>query len=96
MSEEDTLVMVSSNGFDLSLKKEPTREYVPIFYYCRKHPPENLPDLGVRSTVSDLAESISEAYELEKNFGGVSFWNHVIRNDVQSNKRDVLNDLFRN
>lgn len=79
MASEDILFIVADHGLDPTFPDgNHTREYVPIIAYSRLFKPQGKGDLGVRSTFSDLAETISEAYDLNTHYAASSFWGDMV------------------
>lgn len=79
MNSSDILIITASNGNDPSLTENiHTREYLPIMAYSRVLGVRSSGNLGVRRTLSDIAETISDIYGLEIRYGGDSFWNYML------------------
>lgn len=79
MENEDMLYIVSDHGNDPTFEgTSHTREYVPLLVYSRMFRPRRQPNLGVRVTLADIAETIAESYDLNKRFAATSFWEDMI------------------
>jgi phosphopentomutase len=79
MNSSDILIITASNGNDPSLNDSVhTREYLPVMAYSRVLGVRSSGNLGVRRTLSDVAETISDIYSLETHYGGDSFWNYML------------------
>lgn len=79
MTNEDMLFITSVNGSDPTFEgNDYTREYVPILLYSRTFRPQGRAELGVRKSYADLAETISEAYELNVHYAADSFWDALL------------------
>jgi len=82
MNTSDLLIITSTNGKDPkicnTMNKKHTREYMPLLVYSRILNVRARGNLGVRRTMSDIAETISDIYSLDTHYGGESFWNYVI------------------
>ena len=72
MKEDDLLIITADHGCDPSHKgTDHTREYIPLVIYGDKL--KNDIDLGVRSSFSDIAATISDIFELDGPVSGSSF-----------------------
>lgn len=79
MDNEDILYLVADHGNDPTFTGTAhTREYVPLLVYSRMFRPRRQADLGVRTTLSDLAETIAESYDLNVRFAANSFWTNMV------------------
>ncbi|MDH4199504.1 MAG: hypothetical protein OEV66_03900 [Spirochaetia bacterium] len=79
MNTSDLIMITSSNGNDPSFTESMhTREYLPILAYSRVLGVRSVGNLGVRRTLSDIAETISDIYSLDSHYGGDSFWNYML------------------
>lgn len=79
MNTADLLIITSSHGNDPLFKgKLNTREYLPLLVYSRLLHVRTSGSLGVRRTLSDVAETLSEIYSLGTHYGGESFWSYMI------------------
>jgi len=79
MNSSDILIVTASNGNDPSMDESThTREYLPIMAYSRVLGVRSSGNLGVRRTLSDIAETISDIYGLQTHYGGDSFWNYML------------------
>ncbi|MGQ9630227.1 MAG: phosphopentomutase [bacterium] len=77
MREEDVLILTADHGCDPTTPStDHSREYVPILVYGKRIRGDA--DLGVRSTMADIAETVAEMFTLPRMENGNSF------------KRDVL------
>jgi phosphopentomutase len=71
MDETDLLVITSDHGNDpTSVSTDHSREYVPLLFY-KKGLPGN--DLGVRDTFSDVAKTVGEFFGVSNSLKGQSF-----------------------
>ena len=73
MSENDLLIITADHGCDPTYVKhtDHTREYVPLMVYG-KGIKQNI-DLGIRTTLSDVAQTIADIFELSPMKHGTSF-----------------------
>ena len=79
MNTSDLLIITSSHAKDPTYSKiGNTREYLPILIYSRILNVRTRGNLGVRRTLCDIAETISDIYSLDTHYGGDSFWNYMI------------------
>ncbi|MDH4263502.1 MAG: hypothetical protein OEV78_10710 [Spirochaetia bacterium] len=79
MNSSDILIITASNGNDPSFTESiHTREYLPLIAYSRVLGVRSSGKLGVRRTLSDIAETISDIYGLDTHYGGDSFWNYML------------------
>ena len=82
MNTSDLLIITSTNGKDPeicnTMNRKNTREYIPLLVYSRILNVRTRGNLGVRRTMSDIAETISDIYSLDTHYGGDSFWSYVI------------------
>jgi phosphopentomutase len=79
MNNADIVFITSSNGNDPSVTgKTHTREYLPVIAYSRVLGIRSSGNIGVRRTLSDIAETISDVYGLQTRYGGDSFWNYML------------------
>lgn len=79
MSDNDLLMVTADHGCDPTYKvhTDHTREYVPLMVYGKKIK-QNI-NLGTRNTLSDVAQTIADIFELTPMKNGKSFRN-LIRN----------------
>lgn len=79
MNTSDILIISSSHGDDPSFGENVhTREYLPILAFSRVLGVRSTGNLGVRRTLMDIADTISDIYGLESHYGGDSFWNFML------------------
>lgn len=79
MENEDMLYIVSDHGNDPTFEgTSHTREYVPLLVYSRMFRPRRQANLGIRSTLADVAETIADSYDLNVRFAATSFWENMI------------------
>lgn len=73
LSDEDMLIITADHGCDPSFTKhtDHTREYVPLLVYGNKL--KNNADLGIRESLSDIARTVADIFELPEMKNGVSF-----------------------
>ena len=73
MTETDLLIITADHGCDPTYTKhtDHTREYVPVIVYG-KNIKQNI-DLGIRNSLSDVAQTIADIFELEPMKNGTSF-----------------------
>lgn len=81
LRENDWVFIHGIHGCDTLNEKSHTREYAPLLVYNNTQRNIQKKNLGVRKTFSDIAESISEAYQLETHYGGEAFWNQMGKNN---------------
>jgi phosphopentomutase len=68
MQEDDCLMITADHGCDPTFRgSDHTREYVPILVYSRSL--EGGVDLGTRSTMADIGQTIAENFGLRLNVG---------------------------
>lgn len=73
LDESDRLIICADHGNDpTTASTDHSREYVPLLYY-RKSKPGN--DLGIRNTFSDAAKTAAEFFDINNNLNGTSFLN---------------------
>jgi phosphopentomutase len=75
---DDMLVITADHGCDPSFTRhtDHTREYVPLLVYGKKLK-QNV-DLGIRESLSDIAQTVAEIFELPVLKNGKSFKNMVM------------------
>ena len=79
MNSSDILIITSSNGNDPTFEESiHTREYLPVIAFSRVLGVRSSGNLGVRRTLTDIAETISDIYDLETHYGGDSFWKFML------------------
>ncbi|HNJ67467.1 MAG TPA: hypothetical protein PKW28_16350, partial [Turneriella sp.] len=79
MENEDILYIVSDHGNDPTFEGTGhTREYVPLLVYSRMFRPRRQANLGIRTTLADIAETIGDSYDLNVRFAATSFWENMI------------------
>ncbi|WP_372519786.1 phosphopentomutase [Candidatus Ruminimicrobiellum ovillum] len=78
MKETDLLIITADHGCDPTCTKhtDHTREYVPLMVYGKKIK-QNI-NLGTRKSLSDVAQTIADIFELEPMKNGTSFKNEII------------------
>lgn len=81
LRDDDWVFITGIHGCDILNASSHTREYAPLLVYNKTHRNFEKKNLGVRKTFSDIAESISEAYQLETHYGGEAFWNQTGKNN---------------
>ncbi|WP_350345119.1 phosphopentomutase [Proteinivorax tanatarense] len=70
LKEDDLLILTADHGCDPTHQgTDHTREYAPLLVYGKNHVPK---DLGVREGFTDVAQTLSEIFSLEKDFSGNS------------------------
>lgn len=78
MKEDDLLIITADHGCDPTHKgTDHTREYIPLIIYGEKL--EKDVDLGVHSSFSDIAATISDIFKLEQSISGSSFLNQLFK-----------------
>ncbi|MCL2145146.1 MAG: phosphopentomutase [Endomicrobia bacterium] len=80
MKDDDMLMITADHGCDPSFTKhtDHTREYVPLLVYGNKLK-KNI-DLGIRESLSDIARTIADIFELPPMKNGKSFKRQIIEN----------------
>lgn len=79
MENEDLLLVTADHGNDPTFDGfDHTREHIPLLVYSRMFRPQGRAELGVRKTYADVAETISDAYDLNAHFAADSFWEHLL------------------
>ena len=78
MNEKDLLIITADHGCDPTYTKhtDHTREYVPLMVYG-KQVKQNI-NLGTRKSLSDVAQTIADIFEIEPMKNGTSFKNEII------------------
>ncbi|MDR3253773.1 MAG: phosphopentomutase [Endomicrobium sp.] len=78
LKDDDILIITADHGCDPSYKfhTDHTREYVPLLLYGKKLK-KNV-NLGVRDTLSDIAQTIADIFKLSVMKNGLSFKNLII------------------
>jgi phosphopentomutase len=77
MFDEDLLIITADHGCDpTTASTDHSREYVPLLVYG-KNLKVNI-DLGIRSSFIDIAQTVAEAFNIQKDFDGKSFYRDVI------------------
>lgn len=77
LKEDDLLIITADHGCDPTLKNstDHTREYVPLIAYRKKE--KKGTNLGIRSTFSDVAQTIAEFFNIKGLKNGKSFLSEV-------------------
>ncbi|MCL1914831.1 MAG: phosphopentomutase [Eubacteriaceae bacterium] len=71
IGDRDLLILTADHGCDPTFPgTDHTREYVPLLVYSKNIKPKSL---GTRDSFADIAESLSEFFELGYTFGATSF-----------------------
>lgn len=79
MENEDFLYLTSDHGCDPTFPGTGhTREHVPLIVYSRMIRPQKGSSLGTRKTLADIAQTISEAYDLGATYAADSFWEEMV------------------
>ncbi|MDR0617697.1 MAG: phosphopentomutase [Endomicrobium sp.] len=75
--EDDILIITADHGCDPTYKihTDHTREYVPLLVYGKNL--KNDVNIGVRDTLSDIAQTIADIFKLAKMKNGISFYGIV-------------------
>jgi phosphopentomutase len=75
--EDDILIITADHGCDPTYKThtDHTREYVPLLVYGKKLKKDV--NIGVRDTLSDIAQTIADIFKLAKMKNGTSFYGIV-------------------
>lgn len=73
LDKEDILIITSLAGGDITSQTTGiTREYLPFFFYSPLLKPHNHGNLGIRSSLRDIAETVLDLYEIDNSFDGES------------------------
>lgn len=73
MNDEDLLIITADHGCDPThTGTDHTREYVPMLVWSRSI--NRGTDLGTRSSYADMAATIADFFDLNENFGAVSYY----------------------
>jgi len=77
LEKDDVLIITSDHGCDPTYKlhTDHTREYVPLLVYGKKL--KRGINLGVRETLSDIAQTISDVLKISAMKNGISFKNSI-------------------
>jgi phosphopentomutase len=68
LGEDDCLILTADHGCDPTAHgSDHTREYVPILLYCKRL--EGGANLGVRTTLADIGQTIADNFQLKLAFG---------------------------
>ena len=79
MKNEDILYITSDHGNDPTAEGTlHTREYVPLLVHSRMFRPRRKANLGIRTSLADIAETIAESYDINVHFAANSFWGEMI------------------
>jgi len=78
LNKNDILIITADHGCDPSYTKhtDHTREYVPLLIYGKQL--KNNVDLGIRSSLSDVGQTIADIFNLSKLKNGTSFKADII------------------
>lgn len=76
--DDDILIITADHGCDPTYKAhtDHTREYVPVLVYGKRL--KQGVNLGIRNTLSDIAQTIADIFEFQKIKNGTSFKNSII------------------
>lgn len=78
---EDILFITSLAGGDTTSNvRGITREYLPFFLYSPSLKPFDKGNLGIRSSMKDISETILRMYAIENSFDGENFWELIQKN----------------
>jgi phosphopentomutase len=82
LKDEDVLIITADHGCDPTYKlhTDHTREYVPLFVYGKKLKKDI--DLGVRTTLSDISQTISVIFGIPKMKNGNSFEELISKENI--------------
>jgi phosphopentomutase len=77
LGEEDILMITADHGCDPTTQStEHSREYVPLLVYGRNI--KKGVNLGTRSSFTDIAQTVAEAFDIKEDFNGKSFYRDVL------------------
>jgi len=80
MNTADMLFITSTSSCDPVLNhKISSREYFPLIVYSRILQVRSRGNIGVRRSLLDISDTISDIYSLDYKFGGDSFWSYMVR-----------------
>jgi phosphopentomutase len=84
LKDEDVLIITADHGCDPTYKlhTDHTREYVPLLVYGKKLK-KNV-DLGVRTTLSDISQTISVIFGIPKMKNGNSFEELIFKENIRA------------
>ena len=76
LSDDDVLIITADHGCDPAFTKhtDHTREYIPLIWYSRGGPANNL---GTRSTYADIGKTIEDLFGFATDLAGESFLSDV-------------------
>jgi phosphopentomutase len=76
--DDDILIITADHGCDPTYKlhTDHTREYVPVLIYGKTLKKDV--NLGIRNTLSDIAQTIADVFKLQKMKNGASFKSSII------------------
>ncbi len=76
LRDDDVLIITADHGCDPSFTKhtDHTREYIPLIWYTRGGPANNL---GTRKTYADIGKTIEDLFGFATDLAGVSFLSDV-------------------
>ncbi|HSL88631.1 MAG TPA: hypothetical protein VK870_04980 [Ignavibacteriaceae bacterium] len=73
LDDSDRVIITADHGNDPTTPStDHSREYVPLLYYGKNKP---VNDLGIRATFSDAAKTATDFFKVENNLNGISFLN---------------------
>lgn len=79
LRDEDILIITADHGCDpITPSTDHSREYVPMVAYGKKIKKNN--NLGTRETYSDVAATILEYFNVDKEVAGTSFLSEILEN----------------
>ncbi|HPU62752.1 MAG TPA: phosphopentomutase [Mobilitalea sp.] len=79
LRDDDILIITADHGCDpVTPSTDHSREYVPMVAYGKKIKKNN--NLGTRETYSDVAATVLEYFNVDKEVAGTSFLNEILEN----------------
>lgn len=76
LGDDDVMIITADHGNDPTFPgSDHTREYIPVLVYGKKL--KSGINVGVRPSFSDIGATIAEAFHVDYNLNGTSFWQSI-------------------